>query len=143
MTTSATTEKNLDTALLVLRLIAGAIFIMHGYQKVFTYGFANVTTMFTGMGVPLAKLIAPLVCALELLGGFALLFGTFTRVVAALLACDMLGAILLVHIHGGFFVPKGVEFVLGNFGMLITLALLGAGTYSVDALMSRRRSATP
>lgn len=143
MTTSATTEKHLDTALLVLRLIAGAIFIMHGYQKVFSYGFAGVTTMFTQIGVPLPKLLAPFICALELVGGFALLFGAFTRIAAALLACDMLGAILLVHIHGGFFVPKGVEFVLGNFGMLVTLALCGAGAYSVDAMMSRRRSATP
>jgi putative oxidoreductase len=143
MTTSATTEKNINTALLVLRLIVGAIFIMHGYQKVFTYGFAGVTTSFTQMGVPLAKLVAPFICALELVGGFALLLGAFTRVFAALLACDMLGAISFVHIHGGFFAPKGVEFVLGNFGMLVTLALLGAGAYSVDAMLSRRSAVTP
>jgi putative oxidoreductase len=143
MTMSATTEKNLDTALLVLRLIAGAIFIMHGYQKVFTYGFAHVTTMFTQIGVPMAKIVAPFICALELVGGFALLFGAFTRVAAGFLACDMLGAILLVHIHGGFFAPKGVEFALGNFGTLVTLALLGAGAYSVDAMLARRRSAAP
>jgi len=143
MTTSATTTKNLDTALLVLRLIVSAIFIMHGYQKVFTYGFAGVTTSFTQMGVPLANLVAPFICALELVGGFALLFGAFTRVFAALLACDMLGAISFVHIHGGFFAPKGVEFVLGNFGMLVALALLGAGAYSVDAMMSRRPSGAP
>lgn len=143
MTTSATTEKKIDTALLVLRLIAGAIFIMHGHQKVFIFGFAGVTTAFTQMGVPMAKLVAPFIAALELVGGFALLFGAFTRVFAALLACDMLGAISIVHIHGGFFAPKGVEFVLGNFGMLVTLALVGAGAYSVDAMLSRRSPATP
>jgi putative oxidoreductase len=144
MTTySAATEKRLDQALLVLRLVLGAIFIVHGYQKVFGFGISGVTASFTQMGVPLPAVVAPIVAVLELAGGIALLFGAFTRVAAFLLACDMLGAIILVHAKNGFSAPKGVENVLGNFAMLVAVALLGAGAYSIDALLARRNAPVP
>lgn len=134
----AVTDKRLDTALLVLRLVIGSIFIAHGYQKVFTYGFTGVTSAFTGMGVPFPTLVAPVVAVLELLGGCALVLGLATRVAGLLLAIDMFSAILIVHGKKGFFLPKGVEFVLGNMAMALALALAGAGAYSLDALLSRR-----
>jgi putative oxidoreductase len=140
---SETAEQRLDIALLVLRLVLAAVFITHGYQKVFVYGFSGVTGMFTKMGVPLPTLVAPFVALVEFIGGIALLLGAFTRVFGFLLACDMLGAIILVHAKNGYAAPKGVEAVLGNFGMAVALALLGAGAYSIDALLSRRRSSAP
>jgi putative oxidoreductase len=139
----ATSEKNLDRALLILRLVLAAIFIVHGYQKVFVMGMSGVTGMFTQIGVPMPSITAPLIAVIELLGGIALLFGAFTRVAAALIACDMLGAILLVHGKNGFSAPKGVENVLGNLAMLVVLVLLGAGAYSIDAMLARRGSTTP
>lgn len=139
----AATDKRLDTALLVIRLVLAAVFITHGYQKVFGMGISGVTGMFTKMGVPLPGVTAPLVAVVELLGGIALVLGAFTRVAAFLLACDMLGAIILVHARNGYSAPKGVETVLGNLGMAVALALVGAGAYSIDALLSRRNSATP
>ncbi|MDQ2768483.1 MAG: DoxX family protein [Gemmatimonadota bacterium] len=142
-TFSAATEKNIDRAMLVLRLVLAAIFIVHGYQKVFVFGFSGVTGMFGQMGVPLAPVAAPIIALLEFVGGIALLLGAFTRVVAFLLACDMLGAIILVHAKAGFPAPKGVENVLGNLGMLIAVALLGAGAYSIDAMLARRGAPTP
>ncbi len=142
-TYSATTERNLDRALLVLRLVLAAIFIYHGYGKVFQMGFAGVTGMFTKIGAPLPTITAPLISIIELLGGFALLFGAFTRVAAFLLACDMLGAIIFVHAKNGFSSGKGgIENVLGNLGMAIAVALLGAGLYSLDAMLARRNSKT-
>lgn len=140
----ANNERNLDRATLVLRLVTAAVFLVHGYQKVFVYGFAGVTTSFTHMGVPVPGLIAPVICVLELVGGLALLLGAFTRIAATLLACEMLGAIIIVHAKAGYSASKGgVELVLGNLGMLVAIALLGAGAYSVDAMMSRRRAPTP
>ena len=137
----ADNERNLDGATLVLRLVIAAVFLVHGYQKVFVYGFAGVTTSFTHMGVPVPGLIAPVICVLELAGGVALLPGAFTRIVAVLLACDMLSAIIFVHAKAGFSASKGgVELVLGNLGVLVAIALLGAGAYSVDAMLARRRS---
>jgi putative oxidoreductase len=144
MTTySAATEKNLDRAFLLLRLVLAAIFIVHGYQKVFGFGISGVTNMFTQMSVPVPAVVAPFISVLELVGGIALLFGAFTRVAAFLLACDMLGAMIFVHAKNGFSAPKGVENVLGNFAMLVTLALVGAGAYSIDALLARRGSPRP
>ena len=142
-TYSAASEKNLDRALLLLRLVLAAIFIVHGYQKVFGMGMSGVTGMFTQIGVPAPAIMAPLISVIELVGGIALLFGAFTRVAAFLIACDMLGAIVLVHAKNGFLAPKGVEVPLGDLAMLVTVALLGAGAYSIDALLARRGSTTP
>ena len=72
-----------------------------------------------------------------------LILGAFTRVAGALLACDMLGAIIFVHGKNGFFLPKGFEFVLANLGMALALALAGAGALSIDAMLSRRGSPAP
>ena len=142
-TFSAGREKNIDRAMLVLRLVLASIFIVHGYQKVFVFGLGGVAGMFGHMGVPLPSVAGPFIAFLEFAGGIALLFGVFTRVFAFLLACDMLGAIILVHAKAGFSAPKGVENVLGNFGMLVTVALIGAGAYSVDAMLARRKQAAP
>ena len=139
-TLTAPSERNHDRALLVLRLVIGTIFIMHGYQKVFQMGIGNVTGMFTQIGVPLAAVAGPIISVLELVGGIALLLGAFTRVAGALLACDMLGAIIFVHGKGGFFAPKGFEFVLANLAMSLALAIAGAGALSIDAMLARRGS---
>lgn len=142
-TYSAATEKNIDRAMLVLRLVLASIFIVHGYQKVFVFGLSGVAGMFGQMGVPLASIAGPFIAILEFGGGIALLLGVFTRVFAFLLACDMLGAMILVHGKHGFSAPKGIENVLGNFGMLVTVALIGAGAYSIDAMLARRNKAAP
>lgn len=136
-------EKNIDRAALVLRIVVGALFIAHGYQKVFVMGIGNMSGMFGQMGAPLPALSGPLIALLEFVGGIGLLLGIFTRVFGFLLACDMLGAILLVHGKNGFFLPKGFEFVLDNLALALALAFLGAGAYSIDALLARRGAPTP
>lgn len=136
---STPTSRQADLALLVLRLVAGAIFIAHGAQKLFVYGIGGVTQSFVGMGVPLPGIAAPLVAGLEFFGGIALVIGLLTRLAALGLAVDMLAALVLVHARNGFFLPNGVEFVLLLLGASVALAIAGAGGTSIDGAIARRR----
>ncbi|KQR04486.1 DoxX family protein [Deinococcus sp. Leaf326] len=120
-----------DLGLLFLRLATGVIFVMHGYQKFFMNTVAGTTQFFASIGVPLPGVAAPLIAGIELIGGLLLILGLFPRVVGALLAVNMLVAILLVHVAGGFFNPNGIEFPLLLLAASAALALTGAGRYRV------------
>ena len=138
-TPSFVTPQRVSAGLAVLRVVLGIIFIAHGAQKFFVFGIEGAINAFGQMGVPLNTVTAPLVAVLELFGGAALIIGLLTRVIAAGLALDMLGAILFVKAKGGFFSPNGVEFELILFGAAVALALTGAGAFSVDAALVNRR----
>ena len=130
--------RQISLGLTVLRIVAGITICMHGYQKLFVYGFGGVTGAFTQMGIPLPGLTGPVIGVLEFFGGIALIIGIFTRPIAALLALDMLGAILFVRMKGGFFSPTGMELEFMLFGTFVALSLAGAGASSVDEAIARR-----
>jgi putative oxidoreductase len=117
--------------LLPLRLVVAAVFLMHGGTKLFVMGVPAVTGMFGHMGIPLAAVAAPLVVAVEILGGLAVLTGVFTRWAGLLLAADMAGAIFFAKLHGGFFAPKGWELELLLLGAALTLAAAGPGGFAL------------
>lgn len=138
--TAPASPRQLDLGLTILRVVTGIVFAAHGGQKLFVFGFDGVAGAFAGMGIPLAGLVGPAVALLEFFGGFALIVGLLTRPVAAALAATMVGALFIAHLSAGFFLPNGYEFVLALLGTSATLALTGAGGWSLDAMIGGRRA---
>ena len=131
--------RQIDIALLIIRAVTGVIFIAHGWQKLFVYGFAGVSGAFAHMGVPAPEVLGPFVALVEFFGGVALLIGLLTRLAALGLAVNMLVAMLLVHAKSGFFNPGGIEFPLSLFAAALLLVFTGAGNYSSDKAVGARR----
>lgn len=132
------TGKWQERGIAALRMMVGVVFLAHGYQKVFVYGFAGVTGMFGKIGIPLAGLFGVVVPLVELLGGLALFTGLFTRWAAVLLAIDMTVAVLKVHLRGGFFLPAGFEFALTMLVANAALVMTGPGVCALDNLLGRK-----
>ena len=116
----------------VLRIVSAFMFMLHGTQK--WLGFpvppTNPVTLWSLSGV--AGLM-------ELVGGFLLLIGVFTRPVAFLLSGEMAFAYFIAHAPQGFWptVNRGELSALYCFVFLF-LSAAGGGPWSVDRWMRRR-----
>lgn len=136
--TSTPSAATTAAGLLVLRVVTGVIMIVHGWQKFFVDGIDGVSAFFGSMGIPLAGVSATAVATIELVGGLLLVAGLGTRIVGAVFATAMAGAIGFVHGGNGFLATAGgYEFVLLLAGVGVALALTGGGRFSVDALIKR------
>jgi putative oxidoreductase len=116
----------------LLRVIVGIVFLAHGSQKLFVYGVHGFAGFLAHMGLP--AFLSPIVIAIELLGGAALILGIGTRIAAAAIAVNMLGAVIAVHLKGGFFLPTGFEYALTMLAASLALVLTGPGKASLDGL---------
>ena len=117
------------TLALVARVFASTIFIIAGYGKLGA-GYAGTQAYMAAMGVPSAML--PLVIALELGGGIALLLGFQTRLVAFLLAGFSIIAALIFHTGAD---QMQQIMLMKNFAMaggLLAFTMFGAGRLSLD-----------
>lgn len=98
--------KSLDfIGLLALRIYLAPIFIIAGLTKL--NSFSATAQWFSnpewGLGLPFPVLMTALVIFAELVGGFALLLGVFTRFFSLILAITMAVAGFTVHLKNGWF----------------------------------------
>jgi len=131
----SSSPRQVSLGLAAIRLAVATIFIRHGAQKLFIYGFAGVTGAFTQMGVPFPGVTGPFIAVLEFFGGIALLLGFLTRLIALGFVFDMLVAIVLVQLKRGF---SGYELEFVLLVSSVALVLTGADRFSVDALLAGR-----
>lgn len=123
---------------LVLRVVTGVIFAMHGYQKLMQMGVEGTAGFLMGLGFPMATVFAVLLIVAELVGGLMLIAGFWTHWTSKVLAVVALVALFTVHISNGFFMATGgYEFILLILAATVSLMITGAGAFSVDGWMKK------
>lgn len=125
-----------DAALAALRIVSGFMLIQHGVQKHFGLllpsgqPFSGAPDLFSQMWIA---------GTLEIVGGFLLMLGFFTRPVAFVLSGLMASAYFLVHAPQGFWpaINQGELAALYCF-VFLAFAAIGGGRFSVDRLVRHR-----
>ena len=121
-----------DIITLIARIGLGAIFIAHGWQKFNEWTIAGTSDSFAQMGVPMADIAAPVATFIELIGGALLILGALTSLVGFLLAADVIGALIIVHLTPTPFVDQGGwELVAALAAGALLIAAAGPGRLSV------------
>lgn len=123
-----------DVALLIARVIVGAVFMAHGAQKLFGAFGGPGLSAFVGMMGPIGYLVA----IGEFFGGLGLVVGFLSRFSAASIIVIMLGAIGMVHGKVGFFMNwmgnqggEGFEYHLLAIAILLVILIAGPGRYAL------------
>lgn len=131
-------ERAKQITLFLLRIVAGLLFLQAGGMKTFDW-FGGVPAEFGGHP-PLMSQIG-IGGVLEFFGGAAVLLGLFTRPVAFLLSGEMAVAYFQFHQPQGLWPIQnhGEPAVLLCFIFLL-FAAYGAGEWSIDAMLQRKKS---
>ena len=121
--------KNAPYGVLLLRVLTGVLFIVHGLTKLFLVTPAGTAGYFASLGLP--GFLGYLVMILELVGGVVLVLGIYTRPLAIVFGLELLGAALFGHVKNGFSfaAPNGGGWEYPVFWALVmfAIALLGDG----------------
>ncbi|WP_115685031.1 DoxX family protein [Corynebacterium senegalense] len=127
-----------DFALLVLRIVTGAVFVARGYRAWFDTGMAQTSRDLAAAGVPQPGLSAYLAGSVELIGGSLLIIGLLTTLVASVLALLVIAAGYFIHLSQGFFVETGgVEYPAVLAAALFIVVVFGSGRASLDKALTR------
>ena len=124
-------------ALLVMRLVLGAIMIAHGYHKVFG-GFHHHMDFVGSLGIP--RWLAYFSAGTEFFGGIAIVLGLFTRFFAFAFVIEMGVAIWKVHFKNGLTGTGGCEFPLALATIAFALLCFDGGSWGLT-FGGRSRSA--
>ncbi|MBY0023083.1 putative oxidoreductase [Paenibacillus jamilae] len=130
----------LASGLLLIRLVVGLLFVGHGAQKLFGwlggYGPKGTGGWMESIGIKPGVLMAVAAGLMELLGGALFAVGLLTPLAALLITMTMLGAIVKVHGQNGIWATNnGYEYPLVLIAVVVGIALIGAGPYSIDAIL--------
>lgn len=137
-----------NLGLLLIRLIFGLVMAAHGAQKLFGwfggYGLAGTGGFFEQLGFRPGRMFAAAASMSELVGGLLFAIGLFGPVGPALILAVMLVASISVHLRNGLFAAtNGVEVPLLYATAVVGVALIGYGTYSLDAALGLATLWTP
>jgi uncharacterized membrane protein YphA (DoxX/SURF4 family) len=130
-------------AVILIRLLVGAVFLSEGIQK-FLFPAELGAGRFVKIGLPMPELLGPFVGGLEVLCGSLVLLGLWTRAAAVPLLVIMSVALVTTKFPmlaaSGFWTMAHESrtdwsMVLWSLYLLI----VGAGRWSLDARMVRRR----
>ncbi|MCI0330078.1 MAG: DoxX family protein [candidate division Zixibacteria bacterium] len=126
-----------QAAYFLLRIVAGLLFLQAGGMKLFAW-FGGIPAEMGGQP-PLMSQIG-IGGVLEFFGGLAIMLGLFTRPVAFILSGEMAVAYFQFHQPNGFWPIQnhGEPAVLFCF-IYLYMAARGAGDWSLDALVRRKR----
>jgi putative oxidoreductase len=121
----------------LIRFVAGAMMVPHGYAKVFG-GIEGTTKFFASVGLEPALTLAWYVGLLELVGGVCVAFGFLTRFISAQLVGLLAVATFYIHLPSGFlWVKGGFEYPLFWMVIMIAITIQGGGKLSADNLMAK------
>lgn len=133
--------KNVDAALLALRVVLGLIFIAHGSQKLFGAfggdGLEGTTAYMAENGLEPASLMAFMAGLSEFGGALLVLSGFLTRLGGLAIAGVMVVAITTVTLSRGFFGDFELNLML--FTVATSLVIVGGGAYSLDRVLGMER----
>ncbi len=118
------------------RLLLCLIFVVSGFGKI--GGAEGTIGYIASKGVPLPAVAFALAVVVELGGGIALLAGLFTRWVALALAVFCLFTAFVFHGFGDMNNSIHAMKNIGLAGGFLYVAALGAGSWSLDALLFNR-----
>ena len=121
-------------AVAALRIVTALLFLEHGTAKLL--GFPE-----TPMANPALWSLPWIAGWFELVGGLLLLAGLWTRWVGILLAGEMAVAYWYAHApQSPFPIVNGGEAAILFCFIFLTLAVIGAGEWSADKAIARKRS---
>ena len=132
-------------ALTGARLALAVVMFAHGAQKMLGWfggnGFTGTMGFFTSKGIPAP--FAFLAIVAEFFGSMGLIVGLLGRVAAFGIFCNMVVAILTVHMSNGFFMNwfgkqagEGFEYHILAIGLAVAVMIGGSGAASIDRALT-------